>query len=709
MKRLLILTVFLSALKMFAQEADTQILVFRNTGEVNLFYSNELDSIVNSYVDSSGKTYEEPVAQLFYSKDTTLVVPIAEIDSVAIGERNTIEFKPNVLEISDETYIIKYENGVIHFKTNTPSDVLPAQGQKVYYTERTIVFPHGLCAEVTKVEKRSDAILVHVKDVELKELFTRFFYAEKIEEAAQAKQRGNNTARKLASFSTDHSFTSGLNLGNFGSINPDIKLAISGDIVANPFRDYYHAKVALKLDMGVTVEAKCSDSGSIIDYEGPTYSAPVYSLLKLINVDLGAALFCNFDAELAIKYALKGKMIISEFEWTRRDGNSIFNANRNNAEDLAGEAKIDMTLNGSLFFGLKTDIDFNIIGKAAGARATLKSGPKFEGELSMGVLTKLSEQTNTDLYAKGTLSVCLNNDLDFGWYTTNLFLGEENYHSLAKANLTLLKREINLFPEFTHTLGTALPAEENVVSVATIAQVPSPKDANVPQNETLARPLEVKLAIVDQDEKVIKEEKVDSIGTGRTSAEGLSTEIELSNDLKDLRVQPIFKYMNMDIKAQTGNILQDGFIQPFTSYMSNGLSTIISGSPFIGEASNDSTVFIVGSYLPVVLTPNSAFNVPPITKRFGSYIDLDESANLIGTWMDDNECSLTFEEDMTGTCADSLGTRTFEYELNSPSAGNLRLIFKDESVEVYTIRSITKTELNLYHIKKGYVHYTKAE
>ena len=90
-----ILTLLLAVLgfaNVAAQTDGEQVLVFRNTGDINLFYSSEIDSIVVSDYDADSVLHDAPVSQVFYTKDTIMLVTLAEIDSVAFGIRNTMEF-----------------------------------------------------------------------------------------------------------------------------------------------------------------------------------------------------------------------------------------------------------------------------------------------------------------------------------------------------------------------------------------------------------------------------------------------------------------------------------------------------------------------------------------------------------------------------------------------------------------------------------------
>ena len=158
------------------EQADPgeQLLVFRNTGVVDLLYTNEVDSILTN--DST---------QVFYAKDTVLVVPIAELDSVAVGSRNEMKFHDGVKELKkteDLPWIIRFDGQSIYYRLDTPTSILPVVGMKLFYgieeqlTENT-VFPFGLSVKVTNVTKLSEEIRVDVELIRLNEIFERLFLA----------------------------------------------------------------------------------------------------------------------------------------------------------------------------------------------------------------------------------------------------------------------------------------------------------------------------------------------------------------------------------------------------------------------------------------------------------------------------------------------------------------------------------------------------
>ena len=91
MKKIVLLLIGLFACTItFAANEDKQVLVFRHSGEVNLFYAEELTRISCSDVDPLGVKHDQIVSQVFATKDTSYIIPIADIDSVVFGNRNEI-------------------------------------------------------------------------------------------------------------------------------------------------------------------------------------------------------------------------------------------------------------------------------------------------------------------------------------------------------------------------------------------------------------------------------------------------------------------------------------------------------------------------------------------------------------------------------------------------------------------------------------------
>lgn len=158
MKRRLLSSVIIFvfvAVSLFAQSNEhKQILVFRKCGITNIFYSDKLSKIELSKFDSDSVEHNEIVSQVFFRKDdTSVVIPIADIDSVAFGSRNTVRAKNNVRRLTDSEAdaIEMFDDTKLQYKEGTASSLIVKAGEKVYYDKITDVLPYGLCASVKSV------------------------------------------------------------------------------------------------------------------------------------------------------------------------------------------------------------------------------------------------------------------------------------------------------------------------------------------------------------------------------------------------------------------------------------------------------------------------------------------------------------------------------------------------------------------------------
>ena len=81
------------------------------------------------------------------------MIPIADIDSVAFGSRNTVRAKNNVRRLTDSEAdaIEMFDDTKLQYKEGTASSLIVKAGEKVYYDKITDVLPYGLCASVKSV------------------------------------------------------------------------------------------------------------------------------------------------------------------------------------------------------------------------------------------------------------------------------------------------------------------------------------------------------------------------------------------------------------------------------------------------------------------------------------------------------------------------------------------------------------------------------
>jgi len=693
MKRLhLLLYMTLVCLGLQAQEEEKgeQLLVFRNTGVVDLLYTQEVDSILTT--DST---------QVFYAKDTTLIVPFAELDSVAVGSRNEMKFHKGVRELTaqdDLPWIIRFDGQSVYYRLTTPTNILPSVGMKLFckiedHLNEGTIFPLGLSVRVTNVTKLSEEIRVDVEVVPLKEIFERLFFAGSFsgsQPVAASIKQNVRRAPVHATLELGHT----INMEDLGSIDISGNLSINGDAVIslNPFHNHSHADLILKYGFGTNVSLEARENASF-NYEELGRDLRLGTFYGLLNLDAAVGAFADLSAELKLGVSIE-RTYSRRLRWDRNGDENSFELKEVNAgEPFEDEAKIDLTLKGEVFFGPILRIDFSTVGDLAGARAKVKVGPKVTGEISMGMLQQMRNY-QPSFYGNAKLS--LSSQIAVEGYVINrhnLVWGDVDEHEIFHTSLSFGEHDWNLFPDYTQSnaIATTTKAKEVKTDVATAVEEPTPTD------------LETGFELLDPEGNA-----VDSVfvGTIQSKPEVLSkpqtfnTERTLSSSIKQEELEgytmrPIFHYAGYTISAAPVGIKKDVLLQPYSSTQSNGAMTFISSGPFLGSAVKDSTLYQVGAYLPVPLKQNvyqTGLGFMPIPSAIP--INEDQSEMLMGTWkgtIDEQEITIIFNEDGTGKYNDL----PFVYELNVPQSGTLLLVFKNEESMVYRVVAINETKIQL--------------
>lgn len=671
------------------QEQGEQLLVFRNTGVVNLLYTHEVDSILTT--DST---------QVFYAKDTTLVVPFAELDSVAVGSRNVRKLKATVHELTEERdlpWLIRIEENHLFYRQNTPQDILPKVGEKLFYGDNNDMLQYGLSVQVVKVTERNGEQDVEVMPLTIEEIFDDLFFSGRV--AMRTKDTGNNTRRRAPKEINEcFPMPENLDMDALGELKVKGETLLTGDVVIDVKNHYYHAHMNADTEIGLEYSLKSDDSAEKT-FETPRLSFPLPVIAWVFHPRFSISLFADLTAELAFNYQMKRKFHY-EFDWTRKDGKQTCQFTQptgNEPTSADDEAKVDLTLSGELFLGARAIFDFNLTGDRVGFRADAKVGPDFEGKLSMGVLRQLRNY-DPQLFGNATLSACLKLGVKASAVSHEFLLvfGDEVETPIYEHDFIFLEREINLFPNYQQSRATAItqqaPQVEQVVQIDLATAVPEPTPTN----------LEAGFEIVDP-----KGEVVDSqfVGTILAKPEDVAvpqtfeTKILLpptikQENLEDYVMHPIFHYAGYTISAAPVGINKDVLLQPYTSTKSNGAMTFISSGPFIGSAIKDGTLYQVGTYLPVPLK-NNVYQQGK-DKKINPSLPIDDNQGnlLIGTWtgkVNDTNVTLTFNEDETG----EYNNRRFLYSINEPQSGELLLTFENNEAMILSVLSVTETELKL--------------
>lgn len=651
-----------------------QVLVYRNNGDITLFFTDELDSITLSQYDTDSVWYENPVSQVFHTTDTTLVLPINEIDSVALGSRNIVKFHHNVRQITtDSTWIIRYVDHTLYYKIETPENILPKVGEKLYYGKADSLFPVGLAAKVNSVELENNEFVVSVSNVDINDIFEQLFYAGQITREPQTRGFDLNNTWELKG---------NIPLGENGEMYLKGDMKMTGKVVSNPKIGYYHCDAHLDLAFLSGIRVKIEGEKR---FEHRLLSIPLgpFGMVLFPQLTINGVVSLSGEVDLHQEFErTSGTHLI----WTKRkDQDDEFVVTHDGTHN-GDNAMLEVLCNGEIFSGISPVIDFHILALPSYGRLTVEIGGCMEGELSVGVLRDLS-QYHSDLYAKGSGYSSLRIGAKCGICTLEyLYWGKEREQTLIEEERKLFRRPIHFFPQFEATTATSYPSEQQrEVSVATKII------------EDVNSELEMGFEVVDTEEHVIDSAFVGILTNEPGKTQGFQNDFQLPNTIvpveKELEVRPIFHYAGYTVRAQKANVSENILMQPIICTQSNGVVTCLSGIPYTGNAHDDSTLCIAGPYLPIPIT-DTIFNQPqpPMLCVFVE----DE---VIGEWNGPElETNITylFNDDNSGrmSCGDE--TVTFTWEKNYPQSGHITLSLADGRTKLLKITRINGEKLTYF-------------
>lgn len=685
---LCLLCLFLGSKGAFAQTDDDQLLIFRNTGETNLLYQSKLDSITLTKIDAQGVEHEDAIAQVFHTADTALYVPLAEIDSVCIGSRNEIEFRADVRVLEEPTdmqWIVRYDGKNIYYKVDTPADVLPVKGQKLYFPEQTDIFPCGLCAKVDNVVRGGEEIAVAVSSVDYTEVFSKFFYAGSMDGVSPAMAK----AQRAKEVDKGETLKSSIDIGEYGELAVDGRIGVHGDVVLKPFKHYYHAVIEIENVLGLSLKAKAKESAEYnFEHNFLTINFPPVAAIFLPSVDVG--LFVDMSAELAFEYAMDRK-VTTRLEWTRQDGKQEFKRSNPTEDGKQGNtAKMQIVLDGSIYAGLQTAFNFNLVGDVIGATAKLKYGTDFNGELGFGMLADLSKAYDVSVYGKAELALQSKAKLEgIVRYRTGWLFQDEHEETILEYEHVFCEGKIDLFPEFFEPKAVATPAKDEV----TVA---------VKSKNEIAHEVETGFQIVESKENPIP---VDSIFVKNIEVrpeevvQGVATEMPVPESVAEkdsVVLRPVFHYAGYTIPHDLMTAATDPNIQPIIFCMTNGGCTLVSGVPFADNVNVDGTTYVIGPYVPVAHNDTVFHEKSPYADIREAYLYYEDAVNLIGTWkgkIEDEDVAVTFSEN-DSCCFQCVDTALPDamYRVNEPQSGCVIIESADNSV-VLEIVSVTEDVL----------------
>ena len=681
---ILILGVLFFVIKGIAQDtSDTKILVFRNTGEINVFHTNEISHIQLSTFDNDSIEHEDFVTQVFYKNDSVFTsVPIVEIDSVAFGVRNIIEPKLATRRLTDvEASKIKlFDNEMITYS----SDLKLEKGEIIFYDRITDVMPYGLCAKILDVSPIDEGMISAIDYLDPKEVFDRYVITDE-KASDQTKSTRIDYEDEPFKIELPEMEMNGYKFSGYLEVKAELNLE---DGVCDLVNDYLHGIIKLIIKPEIQFSVTSEDSNELNNLHGIPIRLNIPFFGGALSAGLELQLFSDFKAEAGVEYNFNTELFTS-IEWTRNKGKNEFGPLTFNSSPSGDyEQKIEVHLNGELFFGPILTLRLGALFNRLGAGLTLKVGPKFNAEFSLGVLQELSEKFSDEAYAKAQIGLSVGAKMEtFTYYLDHFLFGDELHTKLPFESEIFIPTDIiNIFPEFH---SRAVMSKESTTLVHTYDASDAVSVSTYTETE-LPRSLDIDFEIADKDtENIVAnidfEDVFQSSEECTEDFQNLNGEIPLTNNMsqeqkENLIAYPVINYLGYRVKANPIDVASDMVFAPIVASMNSRGAYFVSGMPMVSQHDYEETTYIEGNQVGVMpinekLQGKRTFSVidfvdmSDLTDSSGS---LNRNHPLLGQWSGvifTDKVSMHFIDEKTGR----FNGEDFTYTYDSPLKGGIAI------------------------------------
>ena len=376
-----------------AQTIGEAFYIYRNDGNFNAFYRDEIDSMAYSNYDVDSVLYNEVVTQVIYTQDSIYRIPLAAVDSVSFVTPET-KYKPGVVKLEGElsNYLLAVKGDTLVFAANTPSKIVPIIGDKLTTLEMNNFFPIGFAGEVVKVEHTEKQIDVIYEDVNLEDVFECLFITsdDGSPESSRRKRLEKHNSRILnfgpysISWINDLSTSVELQKDYAFSFRPELsftytpKFWVSGMvIITKEIGHYFSFTCTGEHEFKETFAA----TGNLSINKKTGINTPIggLAICPFLEIYFEPGLFFKAETELSSKMTLTQRYNTAmHYEWSSK-GNTV-GKNSCKVVHVSSDVSGQTMLNGSVSAGVYFEI-----GVQAFNRPYLKKKNKDWGTLKFNV------------------------------------------------------------------------------------------------------------------------------------------------------------------------------------------------------------------------------------------------------------------------------------------------------------------------------------
>jgi hypothetical protein len=550
----LFLTLMLAVLSLvgMAQTIGEAFYIYRNDGQFNAFFRDEVDSIAYSNFDADSVFYDEVVTQVVYTQDSIYRIPLAVVDSVGfVTPENIVNSAVFPLTAEHSPYITDADTLNFSMAIGTPDNLLPAVGNIVVATADCEAFPDGIIAKVESRERSGNVYRFVCSLASIDDVFDQLVVYSKQTETKQAADESRAFDLRKASLSSElwnrnwtktisgGGTTTTLNVGDRATV-----VVTARKTLTTPF--FFQLQLQNTLSSSIDFNAKSSVGYWQEVQIGNTISAGKITVpytAGLLWFTPKLSLFGYFEEEGKVELNYSGHFNRTDkVAFTYTKGQWSFN---HAPSTDVGTDVASLSMEGHAEIGLRPQIDFSLNGRRAGFGMSAKVGLKEYINFTLD-LTKLSDgglyDAMRDSYCRTTIPWSLTAHasadvfMKYDSHTTDVGFATASYTFEPKTE-PRWGEDRYIFPLFSNLEANRNKEQETTATAK--AQV----------SRTPLLPVELGFSLLDKDKNIIKTE-YDS----RTYKDGnlfSSYNVELTGlkASEDYVVRPSVKLMGYDVLA----------------------------------------------------------------------------------------------------------------------------------------------------------------
>lgn len=407
-KTLFTLLMVLTTAVGMSQTIGEAFYVYRNDGQFNAFFREEVDSITYSYYDADSLLYNEIVTQLVYTADSLYIIPLANIDSISFVTPET-KYTSQVVKMEPLLpYITGVDGMTLTFSTDMPLNLLPKTDDILVLDNFAYEqFPTGFAGRMTSKNGQK----ITCDSVSFEDIYEQILCYGRYTAINDTSENGRAqfSARKRVEGNVS---TSVQVKGTLGTSGTGLYATLDGRVGLDlRFTFKYNTGEPVYFDISLTPEFSLSLEAGI---QG-SYSKSLESIVPLLLIPIpDTPFYFKVNGGPIFEAAVKASVVAKtdaklDYKFGIKYENGSFKWDGGNTSKWFSKPDITGSIYGCAFLGLKLESGIYSYGDIVKLVIEKKAGPEIEASISENIKNPNSYEDLCDDY----LDVNLKGSADF--------------------------------------------------------------------------------------------------------------------------------------------------------------------------------------------------------------------------------------------------------------------------------------------------------